>query len=80
MIKNVSWMSSFYVYAAAGTVWFFAWFLISAPSPDKCLLISDKEKKYIKESINLPEPIRVTYYVIRKFFENHSFNIFLIII
>ncbi len=60
MINHVSWESSFYVYAAAGTVWFAAWFLISAPTPARCSLISEEEKQFIVESINMPEPTKVT--------------------
>lgn len=81
LINNVSWESSFYVYGAAGLIWFAAWFIVSAPTPAQCALITDEERIYIESSIDTPALPKVNFLFIsfnwfnKLYFNQHGFNI-----
>ncbi|XP_076177673.1 major facilitator superfamily transporter 9 [Ptiloglossa arizonensis] len=51
MAEHLGWSSIFYVFGAAGLVWFFFWWIIVKDKPDDDPYISEAELEYIKSSL-----------------------------
>ncbi|KZC04249.1 Vesicular glutamate transporter 1, partial [Dufourea novaeangliae] len=51
MAERLGWSSIFYVFGAAGLVWFFFWWIIVKDKPEDDPYISEAELRYIKSSI-----------------------------
>ncbi|XP_046601309.1 uncharacterized protein LOC107216979 [Neodiprion lecontei] len=54
MIQNssIGWPLLFYVFGAAGVLWFFAWVLLCYNTPDVHPFITDSEKNYLRKTTN----------------------------
>lgn len=53
LASTFGWSSIFYVFGAAGLVWYFLWVLIVRKSPEDDSFISEVEKKYIISNLNI---------------------------
>ncbi|XP_033188462.1 vesicular glutamate transporter 1 isoform X2 [Bombus vosnesenskii] len=51
MAEHLGWASVFYVFGAAGLVWFFYWWIIVKDKPEDDTSISEAELEYIKSSL-----------------------------
>lgn len=51
MVEHLGWESVFYVFGAAGLVWFFFWWIIVKDKPEEDPHISEAELEYIMRSL-----------------------------
>lgn len=53
LADQFGWQSIFYVFGSAGCVWAILWFVIVRESPDRDSWITEAERFYIKQSLEL---------------------------
>jgi MFS transporter, ACS family, solute carrier family 17 (sodium-dependent inorganic phosphate cotransporter), other len=53
LANTLGWESIFYIFGAIGCIWFIAWTIIVRRSPQEDPLISEEEKNYIINSIDI---------------------------
>nr|XP_003706045.2 PREDICTED: vesicular glutamate transporter 2 isoform X1 [Megachile rotundata] len=61
MVEHLGWASVFYVFGAAGLIWFFFWWIIVKDKPEEDPYISEAELEYIKTSLGDSNKNKITY-------------------
>lgn len=56
---RVGWPTSFYVYGGLGYCWALLWFFFGANSPAEHKSISQEERSYIENSLEMREEVKV---------------------